>query len=140
MTAAIRLPERAAADALIAAMREEMPLLAFMGVEVEACDGHSLTLQAPLAPNRNDKGTAFAGSLASLSTVTGWALLTRGELWRLVTPALMHFSILHILFNLVDSLGISVPISDNLRNLKPETLNFLGKITNRRPEPNGNGG
>lgn len=76
MTAAIRLPERAAADALIAAMREEMPLLAFMGVEVVACDGHSLTLQAPLAPNRNDKGTAFAGSLASLSTVTGWALLT----------------------------------------------------------------
>lgn len=70
------LPQRSAAESLIHAMREQMPLLAFMGVEVTACSGRSLTLHAPLAPNRNDKGTAFAGSLASLSTVTGWALLT----------------------------------------------------------------
>jgi len=46
-----------------------------MGLKAVAADDRSLTLQAPLAPNVNDKGTAFAGSLASLSTVTGWALL-----------------------------------------------------------------
>ncbi len=64
------------AQALLAEMRDDMPLIAFMALEVAACDGRSLTLRAPLAPNRNDKGTAFAGAIASLSTVTGWALLT----------------------------------------------------------------
>jgi thioesterase domain-containing protein len=63
------------AQAMLAEMRDVMPLIAFMQLEVAACDGRSLTLRAPLQPNRNDKGTAFAGAIASLSTVTGWALL-----------------------------------------------------------------
>jgi len=56
-------------------LRQDIPLAGFMGLEAVAADDRSLTLRAPLAPNVNDKGTAFAGSLASLSTVTGWALL-----------------------------------------------------------------
>lgn len=56
-------------------LRRDIPLAHFMDLQVVACAGDALTLCAPLAPNRNDKGTAFAGSLASLSTVTGWALL-----------------------------------------------------------------
>lgn len=59
----------------VAELRRDIPLAAFMDLEAVAWDGHALTLQVPLAPNLNDKGTAFAGSLASLSTVTGWALL-----------------------------------------------------------------
>ena len=31
-------------------------------------------LVAPLAANHNDKGTAFAGSIATLAVVTGWAV------------------------------------------------------------------
>lgn len=70
------MSELARARALLAEMRGQMPLLDFMQLEVTAFDGRSLSLSAPLQPNRNDKGTAFAGAIASLSTVTGWALLT----------------------------------------------------------------
>jgi thioesterase domain-containing protein len=44
--------------------------LSIVGVE-------PLTIAAPLAPNLNDKGTAFAGSLYSAAALAGWALLTR---------------------------------------------------------------
>jgi len=63
------------AQAFVLQMRAQMPLLNFMQVEATHWDGQVLTLSAPLEPNRNDKNTAFAGSIASLSTVTGWALL-----------------------------------------------------------------
>lgn len=35
----------------------------------------ALSLQVPLAPNVNDKGCAFGGSLVSLMTLSGWALV-----------------------------------------------------------------
>ncbi|MDP1775881.1 MAG: YiiD C-terminal domain-containing protein, partial [Moraxellaceae bacterium] len=63
------------AKAFVLQMREQMPLLNFMQIDAKHWDGQVLTLSAPLEPNRNDKNTAFAGSIASLSTVTGWALL-----------------------------------------------------------------
>jgi thioesterase domain-containing protein len=66
------LPE---AQALISQLRHEIPLTAAMQIGVSAYDGRSLTLTAPLAANVNDKGTAFAGSIAALANLTGWALL-----------------------------------------------------------------
>ena len=36
--------------------------------------GDSLTLCAPLEANLNDKQTAFAGTLATLCTLSGWAM------------------------------------------------------------------
>lgn len=80
------------ARAFVAELRRDMPLAAFMGVEALAWDGHQLTLQAPLSPNINDKGTAFAGSLASLSTVTGWALLM---LWAREHIGPCHVAVYH---------------------------------------------
>lgn len=44
-----------------------------MGLRVCADDEAALVLEAPLEPNLNDKGTAFAGSLASAATLAGWA-------------------------------------------------------------------
>ncbi|MDF7801767.1 YiiD C-terminal domain-containing protein [Pontiellaceae bacterium B1224] len=38
---------------------------------------NGIELAAPLAANINDKGTAFAGSISSLLTLAGWALITR---------------------------------------------------------------
>jgi thioesterase domain-containing protein len=38
-------------------------------------DGAGLELVAPLAPNINDKGCAFGGSMASLMTLAGWGLV-----------------------------------------------------------------
>jgi thioesterase domain-containing protein len=52
-----------------------IPLTASMGLKVDHYDGRSIRLSAPLAPNTNDKETAFGGSLAALLTVAGWGLL-----------------------------------------------------------------
>ena len=52
-----------------------IPLARQMGVSGHAYDGVSLTLAAPLAPNVNDKGCAFGGSLVSLMTLAGWGLV-----------------------------------------------------------------
>lgn len=43
-----------------------------MQVAVAGYDGTSLTVRAPLPPNRNLHGTAFAGSLFSACVLTGW--------------------------------------------------------------------
>jgi thioesterase domain-containing protein len=62
----------------LAALGHELstiPLTRAMGVAVETYDGDSLTLSAPLAPNVNDKGCAFGGSLVSLMTLAGWGLV-----------------------------------------------------------------
>ena len=36
----------------------------------------ALTMEAPLAPNINNKGTAFGGSIASICLFGGWAVAT----------------------------------------------------------------
>lgn len=43
-----------------------------MSIGVAGYDGRTLTVRAPLAPNRNLHGTAFAGSLFSTCVLTGW--------------------------------------------------------------------
>lgn len=53
----------------------DIPLARAMALTIAAADAASLTLAAPLAPNVNDKGCAFGGSLASLMTLAGWSLL-----------------------------------------------------------------
>jgi thioesterase domain-containing protein len=54
----------------------DIPLAAAMGIGVESYDGATLAARAPLPPNRNVHGTAFAGSLFSLCVLTGW-----GAMW-----------------------------------------------------------
>ena len=55
----------------------EFSLARHIGVVVESADDAAVVLRAPLAPNANHQGTAFGGSLYSLSVLTGWAWLTR---------------------------------------------------------------
>ena len=62
-------------EKLVAEMRETIPLTRSMSLEGLRYDGNELILTVPLAPNVNDKGCAFGGSLACLATVTGWGLL-----------------------------------------------------------------
>ena len=47
-----------------------------MQISVADCSCEHLELAAPLAPNINDKGTAFAGSISSLLVLAGWGLVT----------------------------------------------------------------
>jgi thioesterase domain-containing protein len=74
----------AVAQALVSFIHASTPLAGNMGVALGSYDGERLVLNCPLAPNVNDKGCAFGGSLASLMTLTGWsvvelALRRRGE-------------------------------------------------------------
>jgi thioesterase domain-containing protein len=50
----------------------DIPLAAAMSIRVAGYDGRTLILRAPLPPNRNLHGTAFAGSLFSTCVLTGW--------------------------------------------------------------------
>lgn len=53
----------------------QIPITREMGIRVAAYNGVSLVLRAPLAPNVNDKGTAFGGSLYAVLVLAGWGLL-----------------------------------------------------------------
>ncbi len=54
----------------------DIPLAAAMSIGVAGYDGRTLLVRAPLPPNRNLHGTAFAGSLFSTCVLTGW-----GAVW-----------------------------------------------------------
>lgn len=64
------------AEALIERIHSEIPLTAAMQLSAESFDGKTLVLGVPLSANFNDKGTAFAGSITALGSITGWCLLT----------------------------------------------------------------
>ncbi len=70
------MDDRAEAVALLQAhILEHIPLARAMELRVTRYDGARLEMTAPLAPNINDKGCAFGGSLASLMTLAGWGLV-----------------------------------------------------------------
>jgi thioesterase domain-containing protein len=54
-----------------------IPLARAMQVHIAVQADQTLRLTAPLAPNVNDKGTAFGGSVATLATIAGWAEVQR---------------------------------------------------------------
>lgn len=87
----------AAARNLVQFMRDEIPLACSMDVQLAGCAADMISLRAPLAPNVNDKGCAFGGSLVSLMTLTGWALVElalreRGEVCDLyVSESTVHY-------------------------------------------------
>jgi len=57
------------------ALLADIPLARAMQLRVHAHGDGELALAAPLAPNINDKGCAFGGSLVSLLTLAGWGLI-----------------------------------------------------------------
>ncbi|MFH2134843.1 MAG: thioesterase domain-containing protein [Pseudomonadota bacterium] len=65
----------AARQQLQQTLHTDIPLTREMGLRVAAYDGQTLQLTAPLAPNVNDKGTAFGGSLYNIAVLCGWSLL-----------------------------------------------------------------
>lgn len=75
-TLAIEDAHRAAMRVRLEAELLAMPPVAALGLHVSAFDGRSLRLSAPLSRNVNDKGCAFGGSMSSLMTLAGWALVT----------------------------------------------------------------
>lgn len=56
--------------------QQDIPLLNAMHLSFVSFDDLTLTMEAPLAPNINNKGTAFGGSIASICLFGGWAVAT----------------------------------------------------------------
>ena len=52
-----------------------IPITRAMGIKVINYDGERLELSAPLAPNINDKGTAFGGSISCILTLAAWGVV-----------------------------------------------------------------
>ncbi|TAN03760.1 MAG: thioesterase [Rhodanobacteraceae bacterium] len=67
-----------AAAILEAEILERIPLADAMDLKVPRYTGDEIEMTAPLAPNVNDKGCAFGGSMASLLTLAGWGLVELG--------------------------------------------------------------
>jgi thioesterase domain-containing protein len=59
---------------LQATWHREIPLAEAMKVSVASCASDAIAVRAPLPPNRNLHGTAFAGSLFSVCVLTGWGM------------------------------------------------------------------
>jgi thioesterase domain-containing protein len=56
-------------------IRSSIPLARAMDLRLLDYDGNRLALAAPLAPNVNDKGCAFGGSMTGMLTLAGWGLI-----------------------------------------------------------------
>jgi len=52
----------------------EIPLTKYMQIKFKKIDNKNLITTAPLAPNINDKKTAFAGSISTLVTISAWSV------------------------------------------------------------------
>jgi thioesterase domain-containing protein len=63
-------------NAFEAECRADIPLLDAMQLSFSDYGDLSLWMEAPLAPNINNKGTAFGGSIASICLFGGWAIAT----------------------------------------------------------------
>ncbi len=64
-------------NSIQAKLTENIPITKSMGLEIIKFDDTGMLISAPLHLNRNDKGTAFAGSLFSVAVLTGWACVSQ---------------------------------------------------------------
>ncbi len=55
-------------------LTRQIPLGDAMSLSIANLDEDGLILALPLAPNINDKGTAFGGAMASAMILAGWSL------------------------------------------------------------------
>lgn len=61
-------------DWLTDTLTRQIPLGGAMGLSIARLDDSGIELAGPLAPNINDKGTAFGGAMVSLMILAGWSL------------------------------------------------------------------
>ena len=54
----------------------QIPILEYMGISFSEFKCGAMRTDMPLGPNINDKNTGFGGSIVTMATITGWALLS----------------------------------------------------------------
>lgn len=55
-------------------LHDEIPLTKVMKIKIKSYDEKELISTAPLKININDKGTAFGGSLSTITIISSWSL------------------------------------------------------------------
>ena len=55
-------------------LHSEIPMTRLMQLEVASISSEKLITKAPLLININDKGTAFGGSLSTLTIISSWSM------------------------------------------------------------------
>ena len=55
-------------------LHNEIPLTKLMNIKIEEYNNKELITSAPLDININDKGTAFGGSLSTITIISSWSL------------------------------------------------------------------
>ncbi len=68
--------DQARIEAFQRKFHQQIPLTAHMGFERICFEDRRLTFELSLAPNHNDKGTAFAGALSAAANLCGWGAIT----------------------------------------------------------------
>lgn len=61
-------------DELQKKLHNEIPLTKMMDIKIQDYNEKELITTAPLSINVNDKGTAFGGSLSTLTIISAWSL------------------------------------------------------------------
>ncbi|MGK7295994.1 MAG: YiiD C-terminal domain-containing protein [Candidatus Wenzhouxiangella sp. M2_3B_020] len=74
MNASLVAPVAGEREWLTDVLTRRIPLGGAMSLDIGRLDERGIALRAPLAPNVNDKGTAFGGALVSLMILAGWSL------------------------------------------------------------------
>lgn len=71
---AIKIEEENMIKILENKLHNEIPLTKFMDLKILKYNEKKLITTAPLNKNINDKGTAFGGSLATLTIISAWSI------------------------------------------------------------------
>ena len=61
-------------DELQNKLHNEIPLTKYMDIKIQDYNETKLITTAPLSININDKGTAFGGSLSTITIISAWSL------------------------------------------------------------------
>ena len=68
--------QQARVDQFLQQVKASIPLVNHMGLDRITFGNAEVYFYVSLAPNLNDKGTGFGGSISGLCTLAGWALTT----------------------------------------------------------------
>lgn len=69
------MPIQSSTQALVDFLQTHVPMAGQLGLNPISFDDQQLTLEAPLAPNINDKGTAFGGSIYCVAVMSCWGMV-----------------------------------------------------------------
>ena len=113
---------------LEAELHDTIPLVRALGLKVAQSNEGVVVFNAALAPNINDKGCAFGGSLASLLTLACWSVL-RVHTWAQNMPSdiFVHTSRLVYIAPIWADFTVHANLSPEALNPFTEILTLKGK-------------